>query len=169
MKKRNCLQTIDDILTNELTSYVDYSAVLRVIYCYYLNDSEREMYNAALLYYGGKTQKDIGILLNMHQAYFNERFYKLIDKMRDIADVLYYNRDIFTKHLGLLKQLLLPKQYAVISFLFGGNSQSDIAKYRGYDIAIVTRTKQSAFKLLSKDVLRVTKTYLDVFKKTKIH
>ena len=166
MMNQNSLQTIDNILFNDLGEDVDYSNVLKVIYCHYLNDTERTIYNAALLYFSGKTQKDIGILLNMEQPYFNKRLYKLINKMKNISAILYDDRETLIALLNRLKKCLLPDQYKCIALLLGGNNnKSDIARYLHCTSPYITKIKNNIFKRLSKEDRLAVKFYLDVFKK----
>jgi len=119
---------IDEVLS-DLGERPSLHDILRVVYCYYLTEKEKEHYQILLLYYNGKPQRELGILLNVQQYKVSEYLSRLQHKLKKIAAVFTYRRDKFERFLNFLKKRLTEKQYYVVSCLFAGNKQCEIARH----------------------------------------
>jgi DNA-binding CsgD family transcriptional regulator len=122
------MTSIEQIL-NDLGETSTLHDILRVVYVYYLTDKEKEHYQILLLYYSGKPQRELGILLNVQQYKVSEYLSSLLRKMKKISSVFVYHRTKLVRFLCFLKKHATPRQYQVICYLLAGNKQCNVARY----------------------------------------
>jgi predicted transcriptional regulator len=159
MKK---IYSIDDILKEVEEESGQYN-IIRVIYSYYLNEKERNFYQAFLLNLSGKPQKEIGILLNIVQSHVSKFISLLVNKMQRLAK-LFTAPDIdeFVSFITMLKHRLKPNHYEIISFVLGGNRYTDIAKHLKCSPPNIFKINFRIRKCLSKQEYATLNKYKDI-------
>ena len=112
----------------EIGDSTDLSVVLRVIYNYYLNKKEREVYEAFVLNIQGKPQRELGILLGLQRFKVSRAITKLKRKLRIKGDLFTTKKDDLDNLILYIKHNFDRKKYLIISYLLAGNKYYNIAK-----------------------------------------
>lgn len=153
--------TIDEIL-KELNHSDHLRDILRIIYCYYLTEKDKENYEILLMYLDGKPQRELGILIGTQQFKVSRYLSKLLKKMRGIGDV-FLQKDILQNFLIFLKNNCSQRQYMIVSYLFAGNKYYQIARQLKCSISTVYYTLFSIKKRLPESQLVLFEKFLSIF------
>ena len=101
--------------------------VLSTVYTCYLSPREKEHYGVCLLHLSGKPQRDLGILLDVHQHKISLYVARLKNKLKRIINTLVYKRKLIVRFLPYLKKHLNAQQYQAVILLLAGNKLNQVA------------------------------------------
>lgn len=112
--------------------------LLGVIYNVYLSKREKNLYNMMSLYVNGKSQRELGILFNLHQDKVSNYLKKLRKKLKRVYTTLTTRTDELKELKDYLITVLSKQQMEVVELLLLGNKKIRIAEKFGCSAAHIT-------------------------------
>lgn len=122
--------------------------ILGVIYTVYLSKREKNLYNMMSLYVNGKSQRELGILFNLHQDKVSNYLKKLRKKLRRIYTTLTVHNEELKEMKSYLLTVLSKQQMEVVELLMLGNKKIRIAEKFDCSAAHITAVIARIYKKL---------------------